>query len=210
MVETVGSSVHCLAAAKTLLSLETDTFPFHEFVFGHELNRRPPGYLNTCKPYIVRNSSDEKEFKVDCLLTECSWPSPEQLGLSEDQHSAAFTALCSQLALINGPPGCGKSFLTMFIVKTLIANSSTRDPIPNTPILVLCNSSRTLDQLLDGVSKVTSKIIRVSSDPYPKSLKRFNLSDMRAKAIEEGLANSKTNYYYKARSLLKVRLLVFS
>ncbi|GIX90968.1 NFX1-type zinc finger-containing protein 1 [Caerostris extrusa] len=54
-----------------------------------------------------------------------------------------------------GPPGTGKTFIGVKIVKTLLRN------VPLTPIVICCLTNHALDQFLEHILKFTKKVVRL-------------------------------------------------
>jgi hypothetical protein len=79
-------------------------------------------------------------------------------GLDDSQRAAIALALSSRIALIQGPPGCGKTFVGVLITKILLANRHLR---ANRPIVFICQTNHALDQILEHVYTFEKNIIRI-------------------------------------------------
>lgn len=75
---------------------------------------QPPSYLQRTDTYNLRDIADPK-YKERILpfhsLDEKAWPRMEELGLDESQKAALQLALTKELAIIQGPPGTGETFI---------------------------------------------------------------------------------------------------
>lgn len=73
-------------------------------------NVQPPAYLKKRDTYdfsdITAPEIKKKMQPFRCLQAE-AWPKMEDLGLDESQMKALQLALTKELAIIQGPPGCG-------------------------------------------------------------------------------------------------------
>ena len=78
--------------------------------------------------------------------------------LDASQISAISLGLSSSVALIQGPPGCGKTFVGVKLALLLLANRHLRSPAP---ILFVCQTNHALDQMLEHVHEHEPNIIRV-------------------------------------------------
>ncbi|KAH8821861.1 P-loop containing nucleoside triphosphate hydrolase protein [Xylogone sp. PMI_703] len=91
------------------------------------------------------------------------------------QQSAVWGALTSGLTLIRGPPGTGKSYTGVSILKTLIHN---RDSAGIGPIICVCYTNHALDQLLESlIEHDIEQVIRLGSRSKSERLGQFNLSE---------------------------------
>ncbi|GAA5852901.1 hypothetical protein JCM8547_004726 [Rhodosporidiobolus lusitaniae] len=94
--------------------------------------------------------------------------------LDPTQAGALVDCLTRELAIVEGPPGTGKSFLGVELLRVLIASKVGR-------ICVLSHTNHALDVTLKNVKEtgVTDKIVRCglrSQDPEIQALSLFNLS----------------------------------
>ena len=83
--------------------------------------------------------------------------------LEASQRAAISHALSRRVAIIQGPPGCGKTYVGVLITRLLLANAHLR---ARKPILFVCQTNHALDQILELVhSSMTSPpdILRVGS-----------------------------------------------
>lgn len=117
----------------------------------------------------------------------------ENLGLDRSQHMAYIMALLREFVTIQGPPGTGKTYIGLKIATTILNNfylNQTQARHFN-PILVVCYTNHALDQFLEGLLKVTKKMVRIGGQSKNETLKEFNLNNLRRFTKENGkLKNS--------------------
>lgn len=80
-------------------------------------------------------------------------------------------ALTRRLSVIQGPPGCGKTFIGLQIIATLLMNTDSQ-------ILVVCYTNHALDQFLSGLMRYTDSIVRIGNQSKNESLDKFNLKQL--------------------------------
>ena len=95
-----------------------------------------------------------------------TWPSADKFKLDQSQLAALRLALASRMALIQGTPGRGKTFIGLKIVLTLLFNSTVWSRVlffttVQPPILIVCYTNHALDKFLEGIKKITRKIVRI-------------------------------------------------
>lgn len=101
---------------------------------------------------------------------ECNPP------LDQSQVAAITLALSKGLALIQGPPGCGKTYVGVIIARLLLSNKALRAP---KPILFVCQTNHALDQMLEHVHKFDQNIIRVGGRSQSEIMKNLTLFNKR-------------------------------
>jgi hypothetical protein len=95
-------------------------------------------------------------------------------SLDRSQYEAVRLLLTSEVAVVRGPPGTGKTYTGLKAVECLLTNRNLlrhgvgANGLPLGPqrelgarILVMCYTNHALDQFLLGVSKFTDNIVRV-------------------------------------------------
>lgn len=70
------------------------------------------------------------------------WPRFDS-GLNDSQLAAVQLVMRNRVALIQGPPGCGKTHVGVLLTRLLLRASPTR------PLLFVCFTNHALDQLLE-------------------------------------------------------------
>lgn len=93
------------------------------------------------------------------------------MKLNEGQVDALKHALTRKFSVIQGPPGCGKTFVGLQIIATLLMNTDSQ-------VLVVCYTNHALDQFLTGLMRYTDSIVRVGNQSKNEILDRFNLKQL--------------------------------
>lgn len=133
-------------------------FPFKEQILKVHKNKTFPSYQHTSH-YCHK----EFTFNVNNLR---EWPSSQQISLEKMQLKAVQSAVTSEFTIIQGPPGCGKTFVGLEILKILLENT-------NETILVLTQTNNALDKFLIGASKFTENIARMGGQSKSDELDKF-------------------------------------
>ncbi|CAG8568516.1 1267_t:CDS:10 [Funneliformis mosseae] len=106
--------------------------------------------------------------------------------LDQTQAKALISALTREVALIEGPPGTGKTVVGIEIMKVLLAqqNSNTRLG----PILTVCFTNHALDQFLEHLldDNITTNLVRIGSRTKSEKIKHFNLEEVCKKRKGKG------------------------
>ncbi|CAG8526836.1 2633_t:CDS:10, partial [Gigaspora rosea] len=103
--------------------------------------------------------------------------------LDDSQAHSLVYSLCREIALIEGPPGTGKTFVGVELMRVLLAN---RKATNIGPILTICFTNHALDQFLEvGIQN----IVRLGSRSKSEIIKGFNLEEIcrnRARSKHQG------------------------
>ena len=159
---------------------------------------------------VALRCAETEIAKSVSVLDDESWPSPSQVDLNVSQLNAVKAALTKEFVIIQGPPGTGKTFVGLRIAKALLTNkkasyqgkckpaedSETISTNKRSPILVVCYTNHALDQFLEGLLKVTAKVVRVGGRSKSESLRPFNLQEKKKVSIQSPL-------WYRLKSELK-------
>ncbi|KAK6532447.1 hypothetical protein TWF281_006635 [Arthrobotrys megalospora] len=84
--------------------------------------------------------------------------------LDHGQAKAMISAFRHEVALTQGPPGCGKSYVGVKMVAALLANKTR---LALGPILCICYTNHALDQFLNELLKLGIKNIARIGSPSP-------------------------------------------
>ena len=102
-------------------------------------------------------------FRIPDLI-KTQWPSSDEMCLNNSQRKAAHLALTKRLAVIQSPPGTGKTYVGLKVVET-ISNNPIRGPFScygNNPILVLWEQSNSRCLLYKScIRPVLGRLFRV-------------------------------------------------
>jgi hypothetical protein len=117
----------------------------------------------------------EEESAIEDMLTlakRAKW----WKTLDPSQEEALVHALTHRLAIIQGPPGCGKTFVGIKLVQLILS----MDTSPETPILVLTYKNHALDEFLKGLLGFlkVKDIVRIGGRSKEPKLDECNLRNI--------------------------------
>lgn len=130
--------------------------------------------------------------------------SPTKKSFDMHQLVAFQTAISKDISLIQDPPGCGKTFLGLEIVKHLADKTDLKELRYN--IMIVCYTNHALDQFLEGLLKTHgADMIRVGNRSQSSKIKNITVKEKRNVS-----ATSKVicKLQYKQRSLKDERAIV--
>lgn len=193
-------------------SVEDTDIPFQDYIVSCKKEVRPPRYSRSPSPFCVDDddsfdgdgvtyfnnyspgtsfSSVETDFSRQRHVTsdEEGSMSSDNEDLDEFQYAAYKAAINQEISVIQGPPGCGKTFLGLKIVKHLEAVAPC-----SSIIMIVCYTNHALDQFLEGIMQFNSNIVRLGGrskskvlENYTLKIKRKNLMRSRGMSEEEAL-----------------------
>lgn len=140
------------------------------------------GYLDLSAsfPRLVEDAG-VKGFDV---LAE-PWPTFRH-DLNASQLAAVKLALTRRLAIVVGPPGCGKTFVGELIVRTLLHNQAAMSGGGNNcPILFVCYTNHALDSLLERLLPYERQIVRVGGQSRNEALEGYSIREWRKRCRDE-------------------------
>ncbi|CAI2178003.1 1908_t:CDS:2 [Funneliformis geosporum] len=95
----------------------------------------------------------------------------------ESTAKALISALTREIALIEGPPGTGKTVVGVEIMKVLLAKENRKTNLG--PILTICFTNHALDQFLEHLLDVNIKnIVRLGSRTKSERIKAYNIEEV--------------------------------
>jgi len=105
---------------------------------------------------------------------------PEATVLDHSQAKAVQQVLKSKVAVIQGPPGCGKTFTGARLVTAL---SSVQDAggSSSPPILVVTYKNHALDSFLEAITKFEPRVARIGGgmkDEFKDALGKYRIFDL--------------------------------
>ena len=105
-------------------------------------------------------------------------------GLDDSQRKALINIFENEVSIIQGPPGCGKTYLGTKFVEILMS----LNPQLSGPVLLLTYKNHALDEFLKRVLKFldSSQICRIGGRSDAPELETANLKNMRKQAYESG------------------------
>lgn len=112
-------------------------------------------------------------------MLEADWP-PVETSLDASQLEALKRCLTADLAVVQGPPGCGKTFVGVQATKLLLANHECRS---RKPLVFVCFTNHALDQMLEHVLEFEPNIIRIGGQSKSERMKSLSLHEARQKVL---------------------------
>ena len=161
MIESKQSFIATGPVLRSFTKFKMESFPLQNEIVFCRNSGHPPQYL----------SSPQDPFERDALKQPLS-------SLDKSQWEALKHTLSSRLSIIQGPPGCGKTYMGKAIVKCLLE----QDQEPTLPILVLSYKNHSLDEFLKGVIQdflPKNKVVRVGGESKEPILDACNLKKLR-------------------------------
>lgn len=157
---------------KALQQMNSETFPLKEYIVFSSKKPCAPDYLKdiNSQKYVI----DDYKFNI---LKDEEWPTEIYLQQEKSQYKAFKAALTQKCVLIQGVSGTGKTFIGQKIVKAMIENLYITKQLKN-PIAIICNNNHTLDHFLEGVLKITEKLVRIGSQSKCETLKKHSFKEI--------------------------------
>ena len=156
-----------------------------EYDLNHdqELQVQPPFYSKhpdfsfDLQPLTGR---PESQFSLADLAGEKLGESLEHLAsnttLDAGQALALLSSLSRELAFTQGPPGCGKTYLSIALARVLLAS---RPADRKLPILLVCHTNHALDAFMTGLRDAdVGKLMRVGSASKEEWTRAINLKGL--------------------------------
>ncbi|CAF3401508.1 unnamed protein product [Rotaria sp. Silwood1] len=222
---------------QALQNIKDDKIPLEKYLLQCDTNVPLPNYFEQnssidFRPILVKTSGEHNEFDGDLSNVKdlSTWPNAQQLGLDESQYKALQLAITKSVALIQGPPGCGKTYLGVRLAE-LFYHNRQRITGCERPILMICYTNHALDQFLSSIIQKLSlqpgEIVRVGGrsthrqiEPYLIQKLRQQKRDIRVRNeelatryeilhnIKKQMDDCRTKYYQCSQQLLDISQLL--
>ena len=145
-----------------LQKLAEETFPLAEHIV--DIQRKVPAskYVqeqpvkNLSTLFASGGQAAQDALNVNILQ---DWPSNLPSELDDSQTEALRRILTKQIAIVHGPPGTGKTHVSVLAIRSLLQNMAPGDP----PLIISAHTNHALDQLLRHISKFEPSFIRLGS-----------------------------------------------
>ncbi|CAB4384074.1 unnamed protein product [Rhizophagus irregularis] len=206
MVESTGvyleAYYHIL---KTLQTADPSSLPFEKYLAPNledKGNMRRSIDVKVENPMYTRAPGFQFDLSILCknkhklrlnVADECSYersirkivkysnigklPNGTPYGLDETQATALISSLTREIALVEGPPGTGKTVVGVQIMKVLLAEENRHTNIG--PILTICFTNHALDQFLEHLlDENITNIVRLGSRSKSEKIKEFSLEEV--------------------------------
>ncbi|CAG8508889.1 3900_t:CDS:10 [Acaulospora colombiana] len=178
---------------KILQESKPESFPFAKYlaprsdedITGEVADVEPPTY--TMAPGFRFDLSvllDDKNMELHLNTvdehsrsnaTECL----EKHGkLDKTQSQALVSALSREVALIEGPPGTGKSYIGVQIMRTLLAEKNRKHRLG--PIITITYTNHALDSFLQSLlDQGISNIVRMGTRSKSEAIMKYQIDEIR-------------------------------
>lgn len=227
-VPTTGYFKPCQDVLKVLQSFSNEgvSMPFENYIVKCDAKVLAPRYLSVCHDsddtdddVDIRashsetfSSYEESNSQLHSLSpinwendnvsskdgTELELPLVDEIKFDEFQRAAFLTAISKEMSLVQGPPGCGKTFVGLQIVKRLLLNA------PKLKIMIVCYTNHALDQFLELLVKSGIKnLIRVGGRSKSIHLESYLLKSARKDPQYKDLKHSASSLRSKHAVLTK-------
>ncbi|PKC57922.1 hypothetical protein RhiirA1_541364 [Rhizophagus irregularis] len=186
---------HVLKTLKTTYSLPLKRYlapelDHHQANVCIDVKVKPPKYTEA--PRFLFDLSVLCNDKQQCLTLnvanthtydDAAKKINENSRLDESQAKAVISALTREIALIEGPPGTGKTVVGIEIMKVLLAENNRANI---GPILTICFTNHALDQFLEHLldQDITKNIVRLGTRTKSERIKDFMLGKVKPKNSE--------------------------
>ncbi|CAG8676728.1 2955_t:CDS:2, partial [Acaulospora colombiana] len=122
--------------------------------------------------------------------------------LDETQSQALVSALTREIALIEGPPGTGKSYIGVQILRVLLAEKNNRSSKMG-PILTITYTNHALDSFLQSLLDYKIKnIVRMGSRSKSRNIKKFQIEEIcRMREITTRRSSGLRNSYHELEKI---------
>lgn len=179
----------------------SDDLPFQKYLIHCIREIDPP-------KYVLENKNINFNIPFPLarhlkLMDDKSWPTYQELELDMPQYLALKAALRNEMAIIEGPPGTGKTYIGLKIMQCFLKNQGLwKSPGVDepSPILVVCLTNHALDQFLEGILVHMSsgqKLIRVGGRSKSNVLESMILGKYRERMRNTG--STPQRYYCESR-----------
>lgn len=125
-------------------------------------NVDPPRYLEEKRFYnltslVQSKLPDLKNIPLESVDVLKRFPTIHSSGMDESQMLACKRVLTTSVGIVMGPPGSGKTFVSVAALRLLIRNLEPGDP----PIIISAQTNHALDQLLTHISRFERNYLRL-------------------------------------------------
>ena len=141
---------------KGLQTLQKEPFPLSEHIVDLKRDVKPPAYIldDPIKDCRGLYSTDS----IDATTVNIIKPLPNiPCDVDATQLEALQRILAKRLGMVQGPPGSGKTWVSVLALRLMLRNRKPGDP----PIIVAAHTNHALDQLLRHISKFEPDFIRL-------------------------------------------------
>jgi hypothetical protein len=172
------------------------TLPFQKILCFHEEKQPVPSYIRKnpimdISPILGKYETYRKNSPKSIDVTK-GWV--DQTYLDESQSIALQHILTSEVALVKGPPGTGKTFIGVKAVEVISRHLRKT----NQQIVMICYTNHALDQFLEEIAHFEKNFVRIggkSKSENPLIMDR-NLFNLRMKEVITNKGYGKLKFEY--------------
>ncbi|RIA98473.1 hypothetical protein C1645_870713 [Glomus cerebriforme] len=163
-----------------------------KITIGKPMYTRVPGFkfdlsvLSKYKQNLKLNVASTYDEVAKNIIKYSNISKPKdvpQYGLDKTQAEALIFALTREIALIEGPPGTGKTVIGVQIMKVLLAKENRGINIG--PIIIICYTNHALDQFLEHLldEGITENMVRLGTRTKSDKIQKYTLGKVRARGV---------------------------
>ncbi|CAG8285304.1 unnamed protein product [Penicillium salamii] len=176
-------------AMKALQKMSTEKFPLNETICGLSANIGAPEYIQS-RPTLnfeslAPTAGEDPPPSYSHDVTQ-NWPASPMAQLDETQWSALKEMVTKELSLTHGPPGTGKTHISLKALQLMLANKDPKDP----PIIVAAQTNHALDQLLKLISEFEPNFVRLGSRSGEPKIRERTIYELRRKNLTPTVVDS--------------------
>ncbi|CAF3489036.1 unnamed protein product [Adineta steineri] len=201
---------------QALQNIKEDRLPLEKYLLHCDTDVSLPDYFEEkskidFQPLLIKNAKDYGELhdQLSDVKDLTTWPNAQQLGLDDSQYKALQLALTKAVALIQGPPGCGKTFLGVRLAE-LFYHNRERITGCNRPILMICYTNHALDQFLSTIIQKlhpkSGEIVRVGGRSTNPEIEPFLIQKLRQQRRNVRVENKELSDKYEIIKIIKKQL----
>ncbi|CAG8919275.1 unnamed protein product [Penicillium salamii] len=193
---------------KALQKMSTETFPLNETICGLSANIGVPEYIRSRSTLNFESLAPPTgEDPPPSYLHDVTnnWPASPMAQLDEAQWSTLREMVTKELSLTHGPPGTGKTYVSLKALQLMIANKDPKDP----PIIVTAQTNHALDQLLKLISEFEPNFVRLGSRSGEPKIRERTIYELRRKnltptVVDSSLTSVKRRHHALCKRISKI------
>ncbi|UJR28371.1 hypothetical protein I4U23_009614 [Adineta vaga] len=201
---------------QALQNIKDDQIPLEKYILHCDTNVMLPNYFELKSEIdfqllLVKNTEQCEQYNggLSNIKDLTTWPNAKQLGLDQSQYQALQLALTKSVALIQGPPGCGKTFLGVRLAE-LFYHNRQRIAGCERPILMICYTNHALDQFLSSIIQKLSlqpgQVVRVGGRSTHTEIEPFLIQNLRQQRRDARSKNREISEKYDILRNIKSQL----
>ncbi|CAF1069393.1 unnamed protein product [Adineta ricciae] len=201
---------------QAIQNIKDDQIPLEKYLLHCDKDVGLPAYFREnsgidFQPILAKHNDSCKRYDdgLSDVKDLTTWPNAAQLGLDDSQYQALQLALTKAVALIQGPPGCGKTFLGVRLAE-LFYHNRKRITGCSKPILMICYTNHALDQFLSSIIQKLSlqpgEIVRVGGRSSHSQIEPYLIQKLRQQRRNIRSTNTELSEKYVILKSIKSQL----